>query len=244
MELLASQENEPGTHHSQRECANLLGISRAAVRRVSKRNGLNNFKPVTTPQLETGAVQRRVDRSRALFKRFRTGKVRQLVFQDEKDFPIQVPVNRQNNRVYGKGKKSEISSSRLYHRKNKFSKKLMVSACVSWNGTTKPFFVDPGKVKVNARHYVNHLQKELLAACDVLQKGKKYYYMQEGAPSHTANITQQYLKEKFGRRFIRKDQWPPNSPDCSPLDYFFWDAVKQKVYEGRRERFSNLDELK
>ena len=68
--------------------------------------------------------------------------------------------------------------------------------------------------------------------------------MQDGATSHTANITQQYLKVRFGRRFIRKDQWPPNSPDCSPLDYFFWDAVKRKVYEGRRERFSSLDELK
>ena len=68
--------------------------------------------------------------------------------------------------------------------------------------------------------------------------------LEDGATSHTENITQQYLKVRFGRRFIRKDQWPPNSPDCSPLDYFFWDAVKRKVYEGRRERFSSLDELK
>ena len=145
MEMMESQENAPGTHHSQRECANLLDISQTSVRRVAKRKGLNNFKRVTTPQLEEGAVQRRLGRSRDLRKRFPTWKVKQLVFQDEKDFPIQVPVNRQNNRVYGKGKKSEISSSRLYHRKNKFSKKLMVSACVSWNGTTKPFFVDPAK---------------------------------------------------------------------------------------------------
>ena len=25
----------------------------------------------------------------------------------------------------------------------------------------------------------------------------------------------------------------PNSPDGSSLDYFFWDKVQQKVYEGR-----------
>ena len=68
--------------------------------------------------------------------------------------------------------------------------------------------------------------------------------MQDGASSHTANITQQYLKETFGRRFICKDQWSPNSPDCNPLDYYFWDAVKRKVYEGRRERFLSLAELK
>ena len=68
--------------------------------------------------------------------------------------------------------------------------------------------------------------------------------MQDGASSHTANITQQYLKETFGRRFISKDQWSPNFPDCNPLDYYFWDAVKKKVYGGRRESFSSLGELK
>ena len=100
------------------------------------------------------------------------------------------------------------------------------------------------RIKVNGKYYINHLKRELLPACSELYEGENYYFMQDGAPSHTANITQEYLKENFGRRFIRKDQWPPNSPDCNPLDYFFWDAVKQKVYEGRRERFQNIDELK
>ena len=68
--------------------------------------------------------------------------------------------------------------------------------------------------------------------------------MQDGATSHTADITQEHLREKFGRRFIRKDQWLPNSPDCNPLDYFFWDAIKCKVYEGQRTPFQNLTELK
>ena len=68
--------------------------------------------------------------------------------------------------------------------------------------------------------------------------------MQDRAPSHTANITQEHLKENFGRSVIRKDQWPPNSPDCNPLDFFFWDEVKRKVYLGRRERFQSLAERK
>ena len=68
--------------------------------------------------------------------------------------------------------------------------------------------------------------------------------MQDGATYHTANITQNHLKENFGRCSIRKDQWPPNSPDCNPLDYFFCDAVKHKVYQCQREPFQNLDELK
>ena len=26
-------------------------------------------------------------------------------------------------------------------------------------------------------------------------------------------------------RFITKDQWPPNSPDLNPMDYYLWGAM-------------------
>ena len=68
--------------------------------------------------------------------------------------------------------------------------------------------------------------------------------MQTGPSSSTANITQQYLKETFGRHFIRKNKRSSSSPDWNPLDHYFRDAVKRKVYEGRRERFTSLAELK
>ena len=83
----------------------------------------------------------------------------------------------------------------------------------------------------------------ILPACSALQNENPYYFMQDGAPSHTANVTQAYLKETFGRRFIKKDEWPPNSPDCNPLNYFFWDVVKGKV-QGETVRFENINQLK
>ena len=47
------------------------------------------------------------------------------------------------------------------------------------------------------------------------------------------------------RRFIAKDSWPPSSPDTNPLDNWFWDAVKLKVYEGRAGiPFDSEQELK
>ena len=68
--------------------------------------------------------------------------------------------------------------------------------------------------------------------------------MQTGPSSSTANITQQYLNETFGRHLIRKNKRSSSSPDWNPLDHYFRDAVKRKVYEGRRERFTSLAELK
>ena len=62
------------------------------------------------------------------------------------------------------------------------------------HGITRPVFVDPVLVKVNAKYYQNHL-------------------MQDGATSHTTAITQMHLCGKFGQCCIRKDQLLPNSPD-------------------------------
>ena len=62
---------------------------------------------------------------------------------------------------------------------------------------------------------------------------------------HTSNLVQHYLKEEFGLHgFVNKSQWPPKSPDLNPLDYWFWNALKEKVYEGRRTPFTSVTQLK
>ena len=85
-----------------------------------------------------------------------SGAVQNIVFTDEKDFPLEIPLNSMNNVVYGK-KKSDIPPSRLYHEQNRFTKKVMVSAGVSWNGKTQIHFLDTSTVKVNADRYIDLL---------------------------------------------------------------------------------------
>ena len=41
-------------------------------------------------------------------------------------------------------------------------------------------------------------------------------FQQDGAPAHTAKITQNWLKTNVPN-FWTKDIWPPNSPDLSPM---------------------------
>ena len=54
-----------------------------------------------------------------------------------------------------------------------------------------------------------------------------------------------FLEKTLKRRFVKCVEWPPSSPDVNPLDYFFWDLVKTKVYQGRAgEPFSSEEELK
>lgn len=36
-------------------------------------------------------------------------------------------------------------------------------------------------------------------------------------------------------------QWPPRSPDLTPLDFYFWGYIKNEVY---KEPLQNIEELK
>ena len=43
--------------------------------------------------------------------------------------------------------------------------------------------------------------------------------------------------------FIAKDEWPPNSPNLSPLDYHVWGAMLEH-YKSFQLKPENTDELK
>ena len=106
----------------------------------------------------------------------------------------------------------------------------------------KPFFVNDRGLKVNSKNYVKHLKKELFPAIKKVYPRNDWIFMQDGASSHTANVTQDFLKETLRKRFVKKTEWPPSSPDTNPD---FWNTVKEKVYEGRLNNpFEDEDELK
>jgi hypothetical protein len=53
---------------------------------------------------------------------------------------------------------------------------------------------------------------------------KDYIFVQDGAPCHTANITQKWLADHL--TFWGKTMWPPSSPDLNPLDFSIWAKVQ------------------
>ena len=38
--------------------------------------------------------------------------------------------------------------------------------------------------------------------------------------------------------FIKKNEWPPMSPDLNPMDYAIWPALRELVYFQRIEPFT------
>ena len=156
----------------------------------------------------------------------------------------EVKTNRKNNVVYGRSKNA-VPEENLTHPQNTFSKKLMVSAILSWRGVSKPIFVADEKIKVNSQNFLKHLEDNLIPAIEQLYLHKDFIYVQDSASSHRSNLVQTFLKEKLKKRYVANTEWPPNSPDCNPLDYYLWNEVSSKVYEGsHRKPFTSLDELK
>ena len=99
-------------------------------------------------------------------------------------------------------------------------------------------------LKVNAKTYKKHLEKQLFPEVDRLINGTSWIFLQDSAPSHRSNLVQNFLKEKLGSKFIKHIEWPPSSPYCNPLDYHFWKKIKEKVFEDRfGHPFQSKDEL-
>ena len=93
--------------------------------------------------------------------------------------------NRQNDRVYGK-RKRDIAPNRLYHETSRFTKKVMVSAGVSWKGKTRIHFIDTERTKVNSESYKNLPEIGLLPECRRLYPNGDWVFQQDGAPAHTS----------------------------------------------------------
>ena len=62
-------------------------------------------------------------------------------------------------------------------------------------GVTKPLFVNKKGLKVSAKNYRKHLQKELFPAINKIYPRKDWIFIQDGATPHTINLIQDFLKE-------------------------------------------------
>ncbi|GBN46760.1 hypothetical protein AVEN_129868-1 [Araneus ventricosus] len=59
------------------------------------------------------------------------------------------------------------------------------------------------------------------------------WFQHDGAPAHKTSSVKQYLVEEFGEQIIGYggfQEWPPRSPDLTPMDFLQWGYLKQHVH--------------
>jgi hypothetical protein len=119
-------------------------------------------------------------------------------------------------------------------------KSVMVWAGVGHNMKTPLVFIPEG-VKVNQIIYRNLLRKEVRPWMRKQGLEETLVFQQDGATSHTANETQAWCKRNFDD-FIPKLEWPPYSPDLSPLDYSIWGILEQRACSFAHKDINSLIE--
>ena len=97
------------------------------------------------------------------------------------------------------------------------------------------------KAKINADYYTNNLLPKLIENCNNLAPND-FIFQQDDAPAHTSRLAQDWL-EQHSPDFIKKDEWPPNSPDLNLLDFHVWGAMLEK-YQAHTPKPKNKAELK
>jgi hypothetical protein len=93
-----------------------------------------------------------------------------------------------------------------------------------------------------ARAYVDFPLPLLLEEVP-LAKRMRMVFQHDGAPAHYSRLVTHHLNLTFPERWIGRGghiQWPPRSPDLTPLDFCLWGWMKSEVY---KENVNTRDEL-
>jgi len=152
-----------------------------------------------------------------------------IIFSDEAHFQLNGYVNKQNSRIWGD------ENPRAIHEQPMHPQKVTVW-CGFWaGGVIGPYFFENARgdaVTVNGDRYRGMLTNYFWHQLDNIGI-EDMWFQQDGATCHTARETMQLLHTKFPGRVISRfgeQNWPPRSCDLTPLDFFLWGYVKQKVY--------------
>ena len=101
--------------------------------------------------------------------------------------------------------------------------KIMVCAGIWEEEIVGPYFFSNGNV--TGEGYLEFLQIVLYLEHVSVLRRQNFFFQQDGAPPHFAISARNYLDQTFPGRWIGRRglvEWPPRSPDLSPLDYFLW----------------------
>lgn len=216
-----------------------LGISRSSVRRIIKFD-LNKrpFKKVYAQRLTANHKQSRLERCAALLRNFSDAQVKRIVFTDETVFTLDGYHNRQNQRVYAT-RRNEIQWHEIIHARDKFPSNLLVWCGVCYAGKLPIIFLPEGTT-LNAVNYRELILIPSIDAANQINQYRNWVWQQDSAPCHRALVNQNYL-QLHTPAFIDCNSWPPNSPDCSVMDYGIFATLKEKVYSNHK--ISNIEQL-
>lgn len=146
-------------------------------------------------------------------------------------------VNRHNSRYW-----SDSNPHWMRESKSQYPQKLNVWAGIVGEHIIGPFFIDGNRT---AQKYEAMLCDDIVPAVRNIfdPDFDSVWFQQDGAPPHFALQVRNFLNNTFPERWIGRRgaiEWPPRSPDLSPLDFFFWGYLKDRVYKIKPQNLNDL----
>ena len=173
--------------------------------------------------------------------------IEDLLIGDESSFALNAGVNTHNIREYHPRGLVPLD---FEYQHNDARHKLTVWAGLMGIGSIiGPFFF---RNNVSGEDYLRMINDQVLPAINQIPRYRRrgngefrrIWWAQDGAPPHRRRIVSDRLTELFGDRVValnRPVEWPPRSPDLTPLEFFLWGHLKSKVFESPPEDLADLE---
>ena len=85
--------------------------------------------------------------------------------------------------------------------------------------------------------YVKILDENLKDSARQLSLGRRWCFMQDNDPKHSANVTKKWLEDNN----INVLEWPSQSPDLNPIENL-WRTLKLRVMERKPKNLVQLED--
>jgi len=232
------------TESSVRQITDQLELaSRETVRKIIKGLNMHPYKISIGQKLELFDIQRRLEFAQIIHHHTTsTGGLScdNILFTDECAVGIGDGVNRQNDRHWRIRYENDPYEA-LKERRYQGSKVHIWVGIHSKAGIIGPYPIDEisdandPRSTLTASRYVHMLDTQVIPELRRRLTEEEFqacWYQQDGAKVHLARQSMEYLNRTFNGRLISLNgfiQWPPYSPDLSPLDYMFWALMKKFV---------------
>ncbi|UYV79811.1 hypothetical protein LAZ67_18000762 [Cordylochernes scorpioides] len=237
---LATTENPP----SQRQLSRMCGTSLKTINNIIHKDlELDTRRKGKVHKLTTFHMKNRATNARKLYEEHLAGSRSEYTATLDEAWMYVTYCNGIRKICYIK-RGNQVPDNWVHQCSETFPKGFMVVGVMTGRGVL-PLIKVPSKVKVNSEFYIECVLKPVIEQLKDLYPGEmdKVFLHHDKASSHTSNKTQQFLqemKDTLGLNFIRNSDIPVKSPDASPLDFYGFGMLKQRLFNRRPKTEAGL----
>jgi hypothetical protein len=224
---------------SVRRLARQLNYSPASVHRILRETKFKPFKANVHQTLERGDGDARSEFCSKMIDLINADPtlLARICFSDECTIYLDGTFIRQNNRFW-----AQANPHWLIEAHSQFTRKINVWCGIMGTKIIGPFFLEDN---LTGESYLELLQNEIGPAIAEVAGDEEIIYHQDGAPPHYAREVRAYLDNALPGSWLGRAgpiKWPPRSPDLTPLDFFLWGTLKDKIFQLPPENILELRE--